>query len=136
VPRQDVDPRSDRPDHGCPDVGNGISVHDILVALDLAAVRIALDHDVQNAERPLGGMPHLARQQDAAGADAPGRNALQRLGQWFAQAERADEAQHRRAFPARQDEPVASGEVLRTTDFARLRPQGGQMRQVGCHGAL
>src|SRR4051794_25544288 len=75
--------------------------------LALTAVRVALDADVDEAERCLGRTLHLTREQDQARACPEDRLAgLVKLLQRRHEAPLVDQPEQRRGLAARHDEPV------------------------------
>ena len=104
--------------------------------VDLAAVGVALDGDVERAERALGGGFDMRGEKDGPGAGAEGGRGADVGLQQLEEAVAVEEAEHGGGFAAGQNESVEGVEVWRKTDQARGCAEGGERADVGVVGAL
>ena len=109
-----------------------------LEGVDLPAVAVALDDDVEQTEATLGGLTNLAGQQDQACAGAEQRAALgHELRQRLPPARlEAHELEQRRALAAGHDEAGQTGQLRRPPDLHDLGAELCQPRRVQGEVAL
>src|SRR5262249_36833460 len=136
--REDLDAGADLCDGGRADEDEAARagvVHG-LEAVELGAVGVAVDGDVEPAEAVLL-RRHRARHEDEAGAGAEDRPAGrgERLERRL-EAAAGDEAELRRALAAGEDEPVEIVEVGGGADEARGQPGGLERLGVRVEAAL
>ena len=104
--------------------------------VDLPPVGVALDRDVEQAERRRGQRARLRRQQDQARAGPQHRLALHEGLERRAQPGRVQQPQHGGGLAARHDQRLEAREVLRPRDAHRLRPERGERHAVALEVAL
>src|ERR1017187_5310997 len=91
------------------ELGFGFDLGD--AAIDLAAVGVAFDGDVHEAQAFLGGAGNLIGDEDGAGAGAEDGFAAAELGHGVEQAVEAHELEHGGAFAAGDDEGIERAEI-------------------------
>jgi len=104
--------------------------------VDLAAVGVALDGDVERGERALGGGFDARGEQDGTGAGAEGGRGADVGLQQFEEAVAVEEAEHGGGFAAGHDEAVQGVEFGGDADETRGCAEGGEGADVGVVCAL
>lgn len=99
--------------------------------VDLAAVRVALDYCVEEAETALGGVANFAGQEDSSGAGSEDRFLGTEVAESFEEVAFFEEFKHGGGFAAGEDEGVDRGELLGVADFAGIGAGLGEGEGVG-----
>jgi len=89
--------------------------------VNLTPIRIALDEDIQKAERTLRRIENLARQQNGPGTGAEDRPLRAERAQRLKKVVPVEKAQHGGGFATGQDQSLKAGEFLGLAHFNGLR---------------
>ena len=104
--------------------------------VDLAAVGVALDGDVEGGEGALRRMLDLGGEQDGAGAGGEGWGGLDVGLQDFKKAIALEESEHGGGFAAGHNEAIETGELVRGANQPGGRAERGEGADVRVVGAL
>src|SRR5271170_2173743 len=100
-------------------------------AIDLAAVGIALDRGIEDAEAGLGWMDNFFRQQNAASAGAKSGISLDEFLELTEKAVAFKKTEHGGRLAAGNDEAVEAAQLLGSADHHRLSPGVDQGPRMG-----
>jgi len=123
-------------DDGGADEGDGVAVDILVMALELAAVGVALHRDGQEVEGFLlwvfDGLSH----EDRAGANSPDGLLGELVCEGVPEVEAFDQFEHGGAFTAGDDEGIDFVELIGSFDSAEFCARGFDMSAVGFDGTL